>query len=280
MAELTNTGFEEAGTLPGEALGWTISSTTQASASTLFESFEEGWGNTTLEPDTLPASFGGGLSRESFERLWGPFDGTDPNLPDAVAPGLYTENASFRTQLTTTAAGPPLEQFSDVSWGSATFALDISEVTTIAGDFESFETGWNNDAFATELVGDVLASFYVFEPETIESFERVIDGHELVDVVLDPPPAGDYTIEINGRDFTFPAEVGDDEDDIANGLIAKINETTTYPYSASYYTGSIVVVKNLGLAPMLIVVSGPEPGAIVLVSSDINVNFWLMPLDL
>ncbi len=283
MAELANGGFEEAGAEFGAAASWDLFASTAASGSTLIDSFEVDWGNTTLALDGVVYTFGGALDTDSFERYWGPADGTDDALmSEVVPPGLYAENTSWRDVLTTIGAGPAPESFEDASWGTTGWTTKLDDLDTVTGDLENFESGWNNDVFEDEIVdGDngELASFYVFEPQDYESFERFIDGHVMVDILADPPPAGDYTIEINGIPFPFPAEVGDDEDDIANGLI-NIIDTSTYPYGASYYTGSIVVLKNLTDGPMLVKVIGPvgDGSDIAIVNADINVNFWLEPL--
>jgi hypothetical protein len=283
LAELTNGGFEVAGVGVGQAASWDMLSITAGSGSTLVESFESDWGNSELELDGVVYEFGGSLTTDSFERYWGPADGTDDTLmSEVVPPGLYDENTSWRDVLTTVGAGPALESFEDASWGTTNWTTELDDLDTIASDVESFDIGWNNDTFEDEIIdGDngVLASFYVFEPQDYESFERYIDGHVLVDILTDPPPAGDYIIEINGISFSFAAEVGDDLDDVANGLINVI-DTSTYPYSASYYTGSIVVLKNETDGPMLVKVSGPvgDGSEIAIVNADINVNFWLEPL--
>lgn len=282
MAELTNGGFEVAGSEFGSAASWDLLSITAASGSTMVESFETGWNNSALELDGIELEFGGALPRDSFERYWGPADGSSPLMGDIVDPGLYGENTGWRDVLTTVGAGPALESFEDASWGTTNWTTELADVDTIAGDVESFEAGWNNDVFVDEIIeGDngELASFYVFEPQDYESFERFIDGHVLVDILTDPPPAGDYTITINGIPFPFAAEIGDDVDDVANGLISII-DTSTYPYSASYYTGSIVVIKNETDGPLLVKVSGPvgDGSEIAIVNADINVNFWLEPL--
>lgn len=289
MPELQNGGFETEGASPSEADGWALLSATAGGSAVDLESFETGWDNTDLTPPAVSVEFGGDLLRENFERLWGPFDGVDTNYLAAVAPGLYSENAAFVTTLSLFSVGPDLDSFEDASWGAVPFFLDWDSMALVTapieGDFESFESGWSNDTFLIELEDGVTAdpaTFYQFTPEEIESFERNFDGHELVEVLVAAP--GTYFIDINGYPpFEYLADGGDTDIDIANGLISRVNDSTL-PYSASLFPGGdpIAVIKNESLAPMYILVGGPanDGSDITRTSPTINVNFWLMPLDL
>lgn len=290
MPELQNGGFETEGATPSEADGWALLSATAGGSAVDLESFESGWGNTDLTPPAVSVEFGADLLRESFERLWGPFDGVDTNYPSAVAPGLYSENAGFVTTLALFSVGPDFDSFEDTSWGAVPFFLDWDSMALITapieGDFESFESGWSNDTFLTELddgVTAIAAEFYAVDPQEIESFERNYDGHELVEVLVAAP--GVYFIDINGYPrFEYLADGGDTDMTIANGLIGRINDSTL-PYAASLFPGGgdpIAVVKNQSNAPMLITVGGPanDGSDITRTSPTINVTAWLMPLDL
>lgn len=304
---ITNPDFETAGTDPGEADGWSITAATVTpyevagfDGDTLgYEGFESGWGLLLLtftDSDIEAADFVG-EDVENFERVWGPFDGSDANYATKVLVAANLgDNAGFIFDFSLLAAaefdsaivGQNFEDFED-GWPdneSFVFAFvgvgtDLEEADFDAGfePVEDFEESWGGFKFAFVGLGTDLeaASFDAAVPQDFEDFEEVVDGDELFEVVTGV--AGDWSIEINGTEFVYPS-VGVNTTTIRDGLRDAINNGNLQVLATNGPGTDQVLIKNLSTQFTPLVVKGQAPGGgeIERVTEAERADNWLQPL--
>lgn len=308
---ITNPDFETAGTDPGEADGWTITAATVTpfevagfDGDTLgYEGFESGWGLLLLEftdADLEVADFVG-EPVDDFERAWGPFDGSDANYATKVLVAANLgDNTGFIFDFSLLAAaefdsaivGQNFEDFEDGWPDNENFVFDFVGAPTdltpasfdvaVPEDVEDFEEEWNsNESFKFAFVGlgtDLeAASFDAAVPQDFEDFEEVVDGDEIFEVVTGV--AGDWLIEINGTEFTYPS-VGAGTTTIRNGLRDAINNGNLQVLASNGPGTDQVLIKNLStqFTPLVVRGQAPAGGTITRVTEAERADSWLQPL--
>ena len=292
MTDIQNPSFEEAGAGPGEALGWTLITSVANQEFALFdgvgyEDFELWHAFIENSDSFIEATFGVIDAAEDFEKLWGPFDGSDPKFGVLVPPIGYPGNQGFLFELGQTAdaeffGSGGAESF-EVGWGQDTplFSWDDVDSELAIFDsgltFENFEEGWGNDDYIFEFAPIQLddASFYFQTPRTFDSFEDALPFEDIGQILL--PQVGLYTASLNGNPFSYTALGGDNTEDIAVGIIDRITNSSL-KFSASLLTASrIGFINNDPNQDLTTVISGPTQGTVALVTDEFKQDFWLLP---
>lgn len=305
-----NLDFETAGTDPGEAAGWVISSTTSTvfevagfDGDTLgFEAYESGWGSLLLaflDSDLATAEFEN-EPIEDYERVWGPFDGSDPNYATKVqAAANFGDNAGFifdfsllaAAQFDSAIVGQNFEDYEDGWPDNESFVFNFVGVPTDLAPAlfgtgldleEGYENEWqSNESFKFNFVGigtDLEAALFdATVPQTVEDYEEVIDGDEVFEITVGI--AGDWLLEIDGVIYTFPSG-GADTTTIRNGLRDAVNNGNQQVLASNGPGTDQVLIKNLStdLNPRSMKGTAPGGGTIERVTEASRVDFWLQPL--
>lgn len=291
MVDVLNNSFEIAGPTFGTAANWTL--TTVVAGWEVAEWAPDSFGFEDFEADTgenanqSPATWGVSDPAENFERLWGPFDGTDPEWPDVVPLGL-TENSSFLfsfpSGVSASFSGSNFEGFED-GWGipeGGFFLDDWSQVIPETASFgvESFEAGWFNDTYEFDFDNLTTddASFYFTAPQTFESFEAVIDAEDVAEISA--AQNGFYTLTLNEREFLFNRTGLTTAAGIATALVAEVNNTSD-KYTAAVLSGLdptwIGVQIDDTNIPLITTITGPATATVKLKSAELRQDYWLLP---
>jgi hypothetical protein len=171
-----NLSFEEQGAGPGLAAGWTFASTATAEEHATFatndggeragETFEHGWSDpfvSNFDDVAGPAAeysadfFVTPKAREDFEVGWA----TDQALVTELGATIAAEYG-----------GQAFEAF-ETDWAtSQAFVTSLDELGTVSAGVETFATGWQNDGYATSLVGGTPADYDGLDGQPVEDFEE------------------------------------------------------------------------------------------------------------
>lgn len=294
MADISNASFEIAGPTIGSAEDWTL--TTVVAAWEVAEWDPDALGYEDFETAVadvssfVPATWGVSDPAEDFEKLWGPFDGSDPDWPNVVPVGL-AENSSFVFTFPAgiSATFSNIFTYEDFDWGVnegtpyVTVWEDVlvtEDATFGLGTVEDFETGWSNDTYEDDF--DALAtetsSFYFTAPQSFESFEFVIDADDVAQIVS--ATNGFYTLTLNEREFTYNRTGVASPATIATNLTNLVNNTSD-KYTAEILGGFDptwigVQIEDTNI-PLITTITGPTAGTVLLLSPILRQDYWLLP---
>lgn len=314
---ITNPDFETAGTDPGEADGWVVTSSVATTfevagfdGDTLgFEAYESGWGALSLEflDSDLEAAEFENEPVEDYERVWGPFDGSDPNYATAVlAAANFGENTGFifefsllaSAQFDSAIVGQNFEDYADgwvlggptdvpvLAFVGAPVDLTPAAFGTGLADVEDYETEWlSNQTFIFNFVGigtDLeAAEFGAIAPTAVEDYEDSdVDGDEVITVVTGV--IGTYGVEINGHLVEFPSTLNADLTHVRDGLLTALQNAnpSLFDVSAVARIGTQIVLKNLStnITPFTLKLVNPPGGEIERQTDLFTPDRWLQPL--
>ena len=311
---ITNPDFEtEDPGVPGGALGWSLSATTSVfevagfDGDTLgFEAYESGWGALSLEfleADLEAAEFEN-EEVEDYERVWGPFDGTDSNYATKVlAAANLGDNSGFIFEFSLLAAaqfdsaivGQNFEDYEEGWSANENYVFAFVGIGTdleaavfdvaVPQNFEDYEEEWSPSPPLFDFVGigtDLEAALFgVSTPDTFEDYESEgspIDGDEVLNVltgVIDT-----YIVTINGVEISFPSTMAGDVGHVRDGMRAAINASTAIDVLATDRIGAQIVLKNLStqFTPMTLGITNPASGEIERLTPLFLEDRWLQPL--
>lgn len=292
-----NPSFEIAGDSPGQAASWTLSTSVAAWEVSAFTNvdgvligFEDFTVSSGADDPLTGATFGIGGTIESFEKLWGPFDGSDPSFPTLVPDIGYPENAGFLFalgQAEDIIFHPFGDSFDDFEWSVEVGLLEQwdDDVDAEAAEFdgavdaESFEEGWGNTDYLFELtpVDATSATFGLSSPVAFESFEDAIEFDDVVRIVSAEVDQT-YKLILNGVTFSFLFLAGD-EATIASGLIADVSNSSS-KFTAATWDGNTdtigVRVEDVNLS-LTTKITGPTIDSVALISKELRQDYWLLP---
>ncbi len=297
MATFQNLGFEDAGVSAGEADQWTVNTTFSVEEIAGYgtpelpeERFETEWDSNEdflweFEPSDLSVSSydENDSTNQTFTATpatdeitlsnHGYHDGTIAVLTNSggALPAPLVAARNYRVLIVDS------NTFKFAELGSLT-PIDITDAGTgthysrlfVSGldpeSVEDYEEGWkNNQVFETELLSTDVAS-YDTTPEDFEDFEEDWDNSRewtLTDRVIYilAAQAGNYTVTLNGKDFTYNASGSDTPSDIATALAGLIN-ANGIPVVATPVGATVELEYAAPIVPFLLSVLGPDDGTI------------------
>jgi hypothetical protein len=288
MADLTNLGFETAGTDPGDALAWSVSETITRELHVLWGSavrsdvewFETEWSTNEdylfafegllidLTPAIFDSSLGSPNGAEDFEDGWSSNEGYSFDLGSSSTASFDTSPEDFEDY----EEGWSSNQSYSFTLGSSTAASFDTAGTPEA--FEDFEELWRSNEGYDFAMGSVDAALFVVQvvfgsPVTAahENFESVFAEH-----LVTFTPATDLV--------NYTATPLDDDEIVTfrvvglGGLPGGLSPETQY-FVVSAATNSVKV--SLTLAGTAVDITTVGTGAIY-VARD-TANYWIERVD-
>lgn len=257
---------------------------------------------------TLHTFDGASLSEdaEDFEELWFPLDGTNTDYATKVGSG-HVENQTFYSSFPDASlaasfdVGTPetVEDFEE-EWGpldgtntdyetkvgagfvhNGTLYEDLGDVTTAAMSFDSagtpedvedFEELWDgNESFITSWAGISSPLHHIFDGENEEDFEEVASYADQI-YVLASPPAGDYTVFVNGREHVYTSPGSETQTQVRDGLLAVLSGTPEPVTTAAGASDRIDVTATK--LPVTHILGVQAPSGKLSVSTTFKTSLW------